>query len=461
MTQLKIGSLFSGYGGLDLATEAFFDADTVWHVEFDDAPSRILDEHWPDVPNYGDVTAVDWTAVEPIDILTGGFPCQDLSLAGRRAGMRPGTRSGLWADFAKAIAALNPSVVIIENVRGLLSGCAESDLGPCPGCVGDGEHRPALRALGRVLGDLADLGFDAEWASLLASDVGAPHGRLRVFVVAYRPEVRHDPRFPSALHVAQRWADAEPARRAAGPVGPLFRTPAAAEAEGGRRNPDREGATMRLSDQVLEEQERGILLPTPKATDQAAGSPAEEERRSPGLRAVGALFPTPAAMNPNDEEDLDNWLARRERVKETKQNGNGFGTPLGVAVRMLPTPQVADANGSHKTRSGGRSDELLLPGVAAEAQAIGWGPYQAAVERWERMTRFAPTPTLPDGRDGAHRLNAAFAEWMMGLPSGWVTSPIIGLTRREQLKACGNGVVPQQAYAALEGLWPRVLEAAA
>ena len=100
---LKIGSLFSGYGGLDYEVEQFFNAETVWHCEWEDAPSRILEARYPNVPNYRDVSKVDWSQVEPVDILTGGFPCQDVSLAGSRRGLAEGTRSGLWSEFAKAI----------------------------------------------------------------------------------------------------------------------------------------------------------------------------------------------------------------------------------------------------------------------------------------------------------------------------------------------------------------------
>jgi DNA (cytosine-5)-methyltransferase 1 len=85
---VKVGSLFSGYGGLDLAVNEVFDASVAWHCEWEDAPSRILEAHFPGVPNFRDVSKVDFTAVEPVDILTGGFPCQDLSLAGKRAGLR-------------------------------------------------------------------------------------------------------------------------------------------------------------------------------------------------------------------------------------------------------------------------------------------------------------------------------------------------------------------------------------
>lgn len=182
---MKIGSLFSGYGGLDLAVADAFDAQVVWHCEWEAAPSKILERNFPGVPNYRDVTQVDWETVEPVDILTGGFPCQDLSLAGKRAGMKEGTRSGLWSEFAEAIRVLRPKFVVIENVRGLLSGDAFCDVEHCPWCMGDEPGQPILRALGRVLGDLADLGYDAEWQGVRAADAGALHNRFRVFIVAY------------------------------------------------------------------------------------------------------------------------------------------------------------------------------------------------------------------------------------------------------------------------------------
>ena len=182
---MKIGSLFSGYGGLDQAVISVTGATLSWHCEWEDAPSKILEAHFPGIPNYKDVSKVDWANVEPIDILTGGFPCQDLSLAGKRAGLKEGTRSGLWIEFAKAIEILKPRMVVIENVRGLLSATAHSDLEHCAWCVGEaGNGEPSLRALGAVLGSLADLGYDAKWTGLRASDAGAPHNRSRVFIVA-------------------------------------------------------------------------------------------------------------------------------------------------------------------------------------------------------------------------------------------------------------------------------------
>jgi DNA (cytosine-5)-methyltransferase 1 len=183
--KLKIGSLFSGYGGLDLAVEEFTGGQTVWHVEFDQAPSKVLAKNFPGMRNYGDIRNVDWSKVEPIDILTGGFPCQDVSLAGRRAGMQQGTRSGLWSEFANAIEQLRPRLVVIENVRGLLNAKAISDLEYPDEILDEAGGTPILNAIATVCGDLADLGYDAKWGLVPASAAGAPHQRNRIFITAY------------------------------------------------------------------------------------------------------------------------------------------------------------------------------------------------------------------------------------------------------------------------------------
>ena len=157
---MKVGSLFAGIGGFDLGLErAGF--EIAWQVEIDPYCQRVLAKHWPHVTRYGDIRAADWSAVEPVDLLCGGFPCQDISLAGKGAGLS-GERSGLWFEYAKAIEALTPRYVIIENVAALRS-----------------------RGLDQVLGSLAALGYDAEWHCIPASAVGAPHRRDRVWIIAY------------------------------------------------------------------------------------------------------------------------------------------------------------------------------------------------------------------------------------------------------------------------------------
>ncbi|MFC8732151.1 hypothetical protein ACFT5B_06815, partial [Luteimicrobium sp. NPDC057192] len=159
------------------------------------------------------------------------------------------------------------------------------------------------------------------------------------------------------------------------------------------------------------------------------------------------LLPTPRATR--GVGDGDDVRPRREAVRRQPAAGAGAAADANPsAVTLLPTPSVADVEGGRKARSGARSDELLLNGIASEQR---FGDYSAAVERWEAILgRPAPSPTEPTGKGGAERLSPRFVEWMMGLPDGWVTDT--DTTRNEQLKALGNGVVPQQAEAALRHL---------
>jgi DNA (cytosine-5)-methyltransferase 1 len=239
---LTSAELFAGYGGLGEAVEKAFNARTIWYSEFDDAPASILKHHWPTIPNLGDVTKIDWAALAQNpkmrpNIMGGGFPCQDVSLAGRRAGLAEGTRSGLWFHFLKGIVALQPEFVLAENVRGILSAKAVKDMETTAATadldtqivdlvverderianddpeetdlerlneIADhldslmeqrarrlGERPDGLiqRALGVVLGDLADAGYDAQWTGLRAADIGAPHGRFRVFILGTRRDL--------------------------------------------------------------------------------------------------------------------------------------------------------------------------------------------------------------------------------------------------------------------------------
>lgn len=191
--------MFSGVGGLcEFAVAPELGGTVVWHAENDPAAAALLAQRWPETPNLGDVTQVDWTTVEPVDALVLGFPCQDVSHAGLRAGMDADNRSGMWFYGANAIRVLRPRLVVIENVRGLLNARAGGALESCPLCLGDKPER-VLRALGAVLGNLADLGYDAEWIGLPASDVGTAHRRYRVFITAWpaadadRDAVRQQP----------------------------------------------------------------------------------------------------------------------------------------------------------------------------------------------------------------------------------------------------------------------------
>jgi DNA (cytosine-5)-methyltransferase 1 len=159
------GSLFAGIGGIDLGLERA-GWECRWQVEWDEFCQHVLAHHWPDVPRYGDITAVDWAGVEPVDLIAGGFPCQPFSVAGQRRGKDDAR--WLWPEFATAVRLLRPRHVLVENVPGLLAG---------HGGMGD------------VLGDLARLGYDAEWDSVPAAAVGAPHLRYRVWIVAHAHDV--------------------------------------------------------------------------------------------------------------------------------------------------------------------------------------------------------------------------------------------------------------------------------
>jgi DNA (cytosine-5)-methyltransferase 1 len=180
---VNVLSLFSGIGGLELGLERA-GMTVVGQVEIDDYCQRVLAKHWPEVPRHDDVrTCVQWWRSQPrprVDLVCGGFPCQDVSQAGTRAGIN-GARSGLWEWMATAIGDLRPRFVVVENTPGLLA-----------------------RGMGRVLGDLATLRYDTEWATVPACAFGAPHTRERVFILAY----------PQGQRQGQLW------RRGSTPQGP-------------------------------------------------------------------------------------------------------------------------------------------------------------------------------------------------------------------------------------------------
>ena len=149
---IKLGEICAGYGGLGLGLGLLADVDTRWVADVDAGPSRILARHWPQAPNLGDITRIDWAAIEPVDVIAGGTPCQDLSNAGHRAGMRPGTRSGIWEAMAHAIKEIAPNVVVWENVAGARSAAAYSRLESGSGCLGGGGRptcSPGSRTCGR------------------------------------------------------------------------------------------------------------------------------------------------------------------------------------------------------------------------------------------------------------------------------------------------------------------------
>ena len=157
---ILVGSLFSGIGGIELGLERTGGFKTIWFVENDKYCQRVLRKHWPEVPIYGDIKAVDFTELKRPDMLTGGFPCQPVSVAGKKKGEED--PRWLWPEYARAIRQIRPRIVLVENVPGLYQ-----------------------RGFSAVLGDLAESRYDAEWDCLPAAAFGAPHLRYRIFLVAY------------------------------------------------------------------------------------------------------------------------------------------------------------------------------------------------------------------------------------------------------------------------------------
>ncbi|MFD8834251.1 DNA cytosine methyltransferase [Streptomyces griseofuscus] len=320
----RIVALCAGYGGLETAIRAGIGGQVAAYAENDPYAAAVFAAHHPGVPNLGDITAVDWKQVRELyrpDVVAAGFPCRNISNAGRRDGIN-GQWSKVWKNVAQAVGVLRPRYVFLENVAALRS-----------------------RGLDVVAQDLAAIGYDARWTCLRAGDpeVGAPHERDRWFAVAHP-------------------ADADPDQ-----LGRHWRP---------RHQPEPQGRTEpahRGDEAALASIRHLRLLPTPKASDGPHGGPNQ--------RDTAGRYYLPGQAVRLDEQ----WVATD-------------GTDYGPAIR-----------------------------------------------RWEHVTgRPAPCPTEP-GRLGKRRLSPAFAEWMMGLPAGWVTA-VPDIPRKNQLMILGNGVIPQQAH---------------
>ncbi|WP_405617826.1 DNA cytosine methyltransferase [Streptomyces sp. NBC_00076] len=390
-------SFCTGSGALDQAVEAVTGLPTVLVGEKDPAASRLLAARLPHAPNLGDITAVDFAALATTmprpAALTAGFPCQDISNAGPRGGIA-GDRSGLWKTIAQAIRHLRPRLVFLENVAALRS-----------------------RGLDVVAADLAAIGYDARWMCLRAGDpeVGACHRRDRWFAVAY--PAAEDPHLTAR---AQR------------------RTPAPGQTQSRRARAHAGGRSG-----LLAAPDRGLrLLPTPAAAD-GTGGPGTSPKRQGGmnLRTAVTLLPTPAARD---------WKSGASNLLGTNSR------PLNeVVVNLLPTPKASDGpHGGPNQRD--TAGNYYLPGQAVRLDgqwvATNGTDYGPAIHRWEQVLgRPAPEPTEP-GIKGNRRLSPAFVEWMMGADPGWVTGTDLGLSRSDQLKILGNGVVIHQAALAYRTL---------
>jgi DNA (cytosine-5)-methyltransferase 1 len=356
---VRIGSLCSGYGGLELAVAAALPSlqvSTAWHAETDADASAVLKWRFPDVPNLGDVTTLLERDPAAVDLLAMGVSCQPVSSAGRQ--LVESDPRWLWPAALRVLAGMRPPLFVFENVRNLIS-------------IRKGEVWTG------ILADMRAAGYAVRWLTLGACAVGAPHHRHRVFAIG--------------VYVG---ADALPAVR-------------------------------------LDVDECG----------------ARRGAKPAGLAAQFALLATPMARDGagRNEGDAAYWEKR----------GRSLGTaPLGAQVTLLATPTTADSTGGRTVDSRtDRSDakKALQHQVLHLPDTDRWGPYAAAVTRWETLRGVpAPEPT-ETGPKGGRRLAGPFPEWMMGLDQGWITD-VPGIERRAALRMAGNGACPQQGAAAIRVL---------
>ena len=337
-----------------MAVEAFFNAETIWTCEFDKYASQVIEKRI-NKPNYGDLKKTDWAKVEPIDILTAGYPCQPFSHAGSRKGADD--ERHLWPYIKEIIGILRPQFVILENVRGHFG-------------LGFRE----------VLGDLAVLRYDATWRLVRASDAGAPHRRERLFILAYADcgRSRQQPTVSTPIlehgNSIVEHSNTNGQRRSLVGVG-----------VGEIRN---QGQSQSIASKLVKE----------ATTDSNSDACTQSRRASGELRTESVGLRT----------GQDEGQARQE-------HGSSGQT-------------ISDASGQCVSSIGNVSQ-------------LG----RRFTSRRDMHLLQVPSP-LDQGK-----LNAKFVEYMMGLPDGWVTD--VGLSRSQQLKILGNGVVPQQAEYALELLW--------
>jgi DNA (cytosine-5)-methyltransferase 1 len=402
---ISIGSLFSGYGGLDMAVPG----EVAWYSEIEPAACKVLAAHHPNVPNLGDVKKIDWANVPRVDILTGGYPCQPFSSAGNRKGKED--ERHLWPYVKDAISVLRPRIAILENVRGHLS------LG-----------------LADVIGDLASVGYDARWGLVRASDAGATHNRARVFIVAYpagqglqRPDTWYAARAGSGKSSAgySPIADTSSERHGQGQnFGVVGRMGTASEVSGREASTSRQESCDR-SDEVTSDTESNEQRESAELGQIWSQSWHGNNGRSEQFTSdtTGGTRSEPG--NQDEDRPSGGCEQPRERVSANSSVGNADSSN----VREIREVQKS------RNESGGIS-------------AVNWGQFEPAIRRWESVLgRQSPAPSVLSA-NGKPRLNPIFVEWMMGLPVGHVTGH--SLSSAQELKMLGNGVCPQQAVRALQ-----------
>lgn len=372
---MRIGSLCTGTSALDMAVQSVLGGELAWVADPDPGAAALLAYRHPAVPNLGDITTTGWAQVRTVDIITAGYPCQPFSVAGNREGTEDDRH--IWPHVAEAVRRVRPVHVFLENVPGHLS------LG-----------------FGRVVADLASLGYVGSWRCVRASDVGAAHRRERVFILAHLADAKGD-RYGNA-GAPLLGGMATPAVTGGSPAGD------AADPTGLGRN-------ARRTEPARQQRRPDVAVRCGSAPSDSAGEGWEARRE--GLPGTGG----PAA----DAEGL----GHEDRAQR-------YHRQLIVAEHR---PGAGDRSRAGAPRTGG---------TGGDSGFLGWGQFGPAIDQWAGVLgRPAPDPTESAPR-GGRRLSPRFVEWLMGLPDGWITG-VPGLTRNQMLKLGGNGVVPQQGACAL------------
>lgn len=409
---MRHGDLFSGIGGFALAARGM-GWNTRWFSEIDPFACRVLKKHWPDIPNHGDIRTIDYTTVEPVDVLTAGFPCQPHSVAGK--GLASADHRDLSQEVVRAIRSLYPQYAILENVPGL--------------------RRSEGGAFFRgFLGRLADIGYDAEWITLGASDVGAPHKRERIWIVAYPHSQCLTPRLTTIG--AQRGQTPAPA----GAVDTL-------DASGGRDGVWTPDVADAYGERAQVPAARGYAtVEEPWGASAARGTgdgPREFWAVEPPVGRVAdgvpsfldgtvnadkELYPTPRATDGSPSRPMHcMWCLGRinaapSRLFRSRQ----------VRGSMSAVPREGRPERRDEEKEGDEILRCLRCGLPAKSQQEAQD-----VQRW-----------VPVGTGSDERYEAV--GWDVEPDIGRVASGVVG--RVDRLRALGNAIVPQCAYEIFQSL---------
>lgn len=414
---LKVLDLFSGIGGFSLGVEL-----AGWHTvafcEIELSCRQILKNHWADVPIFEDVTKLIANDLpQKIDVICGGFPCQDISVAGKKAGIN-GNRSGLWKQYARLIYELNPKYAIIENVANLRS-----------------------NGLITVLQDLWQIGYDAEWHCIPASSLGAPHQRDRIWIIAYPNSER-----------CRSWGNNRQTRFI--------------QDDQERANPQihqERGERQFGAGQICSVLANACGIRPFEQPNRRAGELAKESGCQEGTRYQLAICPTPCGANVADtNRKSQSGLPIGEETQLSLFGNDGEAIALAnsnstraMVKRGADYPAAGESSSGRTDRNRSRADDswhnqprpheamanancegLQGYGRFAETrpiltqEAISLLRGSRGVELWERE------PNIPRLAEG--KLNPDWVEWLMGFPIGWTE----GVSRKHRLKGLGNAVVP-------------------